>query len=94
MDPLIERHRDALRLLARRRGLQHLRVFGSMARGDAGSGSDVDLLVDLPAGVSGLALGGLAMDAQDLLGRRVDVVTERALAPSLRREILRQAVPL
>jgi predicted nucleotidyltransferase len=94
MHPLIESHRNALRDLARRRGLANLRVFGSMARGDASARSDVDLLVDLPEGVSGLALGGLAADAQDLLGRPVDVVTEDALAPRLRPAILRQALPL
>jgi predicted nucleotidyltransferase len=61
-----------------------LRVFGSMARGDADESSDVDLLVQLPEHVSGLALGGLVMDAQDLLGRRVDTLTEAALHPGMR----------
>ena len=68
-----------------------------MARGDGGDGgddSDVDLLVVLPPGRSGLALGGLLMDAQELLGRQVDVVTEAALHPALRDLVLKTAVAL
>ena len=66
-------------------------MFGSMARNDANEFSDVDLLVTLPAGRTGLALGALLMDVQDLLGRRVDVVTEAALHPAFRRRILAEA---
>ena len=64
-----------------------------MARGDvdAQERSDVDLLVSLPAGRTGLALGALLMDVQDLLGRRVDVVTEAALHPALRAQVLKEA---
>ena len=62
-----------------------------MARGDAGDASDVDLLVSLPPDRTGLALGGLLMDLQDLLQRRVEVVTERGLHPALRDRVLREA---
>ena len=64
MHPLITSHRDALRELAHRRGAISVHVFGSMARDDANEDSDVDLLVALAPGVSGLALGGLLLDAQ------------------------------
>ncbi len=94
MHPLIESHRTELLALARRRGATAVRVFGSMARGDADEASDVDLLVTLAPGVSGLALGGLLMDAQELLGRRVDVVTEGGLHAALRERVLAEAVPL
>ena len=94
MHPLIELHRQQLLNLARLHGLGNMRVFGSMARGDADDDSDVDLLVTLPAGTSGLALGGLLMDAQELLGRRVDVLTEAALHPTLRDRILSTCVVL
>lgn len=94
MHPLIERHRDALLAIARNRGVTSVRVFGSMARGDARDDSDVDLLVTLAPGESGLSLGGLLLDAQELLGRRVDLVTERGLHPALRDRILTDAVPL
>lgn len=88
MHALIESHRAEIRALARRHGFQEVRVFGSMARGDADEGSDVDLLVTLPVGKTGLALGALLMDVQDLQGRRVDVVTENCLHPALRNRVL------
>gem|GEM_PF-300967 len=91
MHSLIESHRAEIRTLADRHGFDDVRVFGSMARGDADDGSDVDLLVTLPKGQSGLALGALLMDVQDLLGRRVDVVTESSLHPALRGRILKEA---
>ena len=94
MHPLIETHRHRLIELARQRGIGNLRVFGSMARGDDDADSDVDLLVTLPPGASALALGGLLMDAQDLLGRRVDVVTEPALHPALRERVLASCIAL
>lgn len=94
MHPLIEAHREELLAIARRRGASSVRVFGSMARGDARPDSDVDLLVTLAPGVSGLALGGIVVDMQELLGRRVDVVTEAALHPELRRRVLATALAL
>jgi len=94
MDRLIEEHRDEIKHLARLRGARRVRVFGSRARGDALPESDVDILVDLEVGRSALALGGLLMDLQDLLGRKVDVVTPAALHPKIREHVLRQAVDL
>jgi len=94
MHPLIETHRAELLALARRRGVTGVRVFGSMSRGDGSAGSDVDLLVTLAPGISALALGGLLLDAQELLGRRVDVVTEASLHPALRERVTASAVPL
>ena len=94
MHPLIERHRADILSMAEAHGIENVRVFGSMARGDADDTSDVDLLVTLPKGRSGLELGGLLMDVQDLLQRRVDVVSERGLHPMLRENILKEAVPL
>jgi uncharacterized protein len=91
MDPLIESHRTALKALASRHGLRSIRVFGSMARGGATSTSDVDLLVDYQQPVSGFSLGALLMDAQDLLGRKVDVVTVNSLHPMMRERVLRES---
>jgi predicted nucleotidyltransferase len=65
-----------------------------MCRGDASDSSDVDLLVTLLPGTSALALGGLLLDAQELLGRRVDVVTEASLHPALRERVVEGAVSL
>jgi uncharacterized protein len=94
MHPLIEIHRTELLALAHRRGVTGVRVFGSMSRGDGSDNSDVDLLVTLAPGTSALALGGLLLDAQELLGRRVDVVTEASLHPALRERVMAGAVPL
>ncbi len=94
MHPLLEVHRAELLALASRRGVTTVRVFGSMSRGDEGDDSDVDLLVTLAPGTSALALGGLLLDAQELLGRKVDVVTEASLHPSLRERVVAQAVLL
>ena len=94
MHPLIESHRADLLALASRRGVTAVRVFGSMSRDDSNDSSDVDLLVSLAPGTSALALGGLLLDAQELLGRRVDVVTEASLHPALRERVLSDAVPL
>ncbi|MBX3644307.1 MAG: nucleotidyltransferase domain-containing protein [Rubrivivax sp.] len=94
MHALIETHRAELLDLARRRGVVDVRVFGSMSRGDGGDHSDVDLLVTLAPGTSALALGGLLLDAQELLGRRVDIVTEASLHPALREQVVASAVPL
>lgn len=94
MHPLIETHRSELLALARRRGVTGVRVFGSMSRADATDHSDVDLLVTLVPGTSALALGGLLLDAQELLGRRVDVVTEASVHPALRERVMASAVAL
>jgi predicted nucleotidyltransferase len=81
-------------LIERRRGVTGVREFGSMVRGGEREDSDVDLLVTLAPGTSALALGGLLLDAQELLGRRVDVVTEASLHPALRDRVLVDAVAL
>ena len=94
MHSLIETHRTELLALARRRSITDVRVFGSMSRDDSNDDSDVDLLVTLAPGTSALALGGLLLDAQELLGRRVDVVTESSLHPALRERVMASAVLL
>lgn len=90
----LRRRRRELTDLAARRGATNLRVFGSVARGDSGAGSDVDLLVDLEPGRSLLDLGGLVMDLSDVLGVEVDVVTEPGLTPRVRARVLAEAVAL
>ena len=94
MHPLIEARRAEMLALAERHGVRDVRVFGSMARGDADDVSDVDLLVSLAPDRTGLALGALPTDVQRLLNRRVEVLTEGALHPEIRDRILREAQPL
>ncbi len=87
-------HRDELLVLARRHRAIRIRVFGSVARGDERSDSDIDLLVDFTPEASLLDLVGLQQDAEALLGRRVDVVTPDGVSPFLRQRILDEARPL
>ncbi len=94
MHSLIDQHRSEILAIAARHGIRDVRVFGSMARGDADETGDVDLLVSLPPQRTGLSLGALLMDVQELLQRRVDVVTENSLHPALRERILLEAQPL
>lgn len=94
MDPLLEEKREVILRLAREHGVTRVRAFGSMARGDAGLESDIDLLVDLEQGRTLLDLGALLMDLQDLLHRKVDVLTEAALHPRIKEKVLREAIPL
>lgn len=80
--------------IAARRGASSIRVFGSVARGNADATSDVDFLVDLAPDRTLFDLGGLLMDLTDLLGTKVDVLTEASLKPRVRRRVLAEAVPL
>lgn len=86
--------RDAILALAARHGASNVRIFGSVAEGKADDVSDVDFLVDMEPGRSLLDLGGLLMDLQDLLGRKVDVVTEAGLRDRIRQSVQKQAVRL
>jgi predicted nucleotidyltransferase len=95
MPPTLEslRHRrEELAALAARHGARALRIFGSVARGDADSRSDVDFLVDFEPGRSLFDQADLLVALEDLLGVRVDVVTEAALRRRVRERVLREAV--
>ena len=74
--------------ILRRYGVSRAGVFGSHARGEAGEGSDLDMLVDLPEGSSLLDLIGLQLEVGDVLGVSVDAHTYRSLHPLLRERIL------
>ena len=91
---LLQEKRDDILQAAAERGAYNVRVFGSVARGEASSGSDLDLLVDLEPNRSLFDLGGLLADLEDLLGCRVDVVTEKGLHWYIRDRVLSEARPL
>jgi predicted nucleotidyltransferase len=91
---VLQEHREQIIELAAKHGATDIRVFGSAARGEADELSDIDFLVRMMPGRSLFDLGALLMDLQDLLGRRVDVVTERGLRPRTRERVLRDAVPV
>jgi predicted nucleotidyltransferase len=88
----LQANRDALRALAARHRLRNLRVFGSAATRADAEGSDIDLLVDVPDGVTLFDLGGFQVRAAKLLGVSVDVVTSSELPVRARERILREAV--
>jgi len=90
----IEDHRDQIQEIASRHGAHDVRVFGSLARGEGEDRSDLDLLVSLEKGRTLLDLVSLKQELEEVLGRQVDVVTERALSPTLRPVVLREAVAL
>lgn len=90
----LKRHRADVLRLAAQYGATDVRVFGSVARGEADESSDIDFLVRMSPGRSVFDIGGLLMDLQDLLGRRVDVVTERGLRPRVRERVMREAIPV
>jgi len=86
--------RDQILKLAERHGATNVRVFGSVARGEATQDSDVDLLVTMKLGRTYFDFVALWLDLQELLGRKVDVVSDKAISPYLRDEILSEARPL
>jgi predicted nucleotidyltransferase len=91
---LIQGKREEILRIAAKHGAYHVRIFGSVARGEARADSDVDLLVELSPGRSLLDHAALHIELEELLGRKVDVVTERGLKTSVRDRVLREAVPL
>lgn len=91
---LLRRARKQLLEAAQRRGIRTVRVFGSVARGDARTDSDIDLLVEFGAGRTLLDLAGFRSDAQTILGGDVDVATPEILREEFRSDVLADAVPL
>lgn len=94
VDELLRGKREEILRIAAKHGAHNVRVFGSVARGEADEKSDVDFLVEMEPGRSLLDMGGLLMDLRDLLGRDVDVTTERSLKPRIRTRVLDESVAL
>jgi uncharacterized protein len=90
----VRRHRDALIAAAAAHGVRNLRVFGSVARGEDRSDSDVDLLADLPPGLSLFGLGRVEADLEAILGTRVDLIPAADLKPGVRERVERDLVAL
>lgn len=94
VEKLLKEKREAIFQIAAKHGARNIRVFGSVARGEADDRSDIDILVEMEKGRSLLDLAGLWRELNDLLGIRVDVVTEKGLRDSIREQVLGEAVPL
>jgi uncharacterized protein len=90
----LSRVRGQILAVAARHGASNVRVFGSVARGEADAASDIDFLVDFEPGRSLLDLAALLVDLEDLLGHPVDVVTEPGLKARIRQRVLAEAVPV
>ncbi len=92
MADVIRQRRDKIVQLAKKFGAQNIRIFGSFARGDNNSESDADFLVDMEGSL--LKRIAFKQDLEDLLGRKVDVVTEKSVHWYIRERIMKEAVPL
>ncbi len=90
---LREKREEILRIAARRKA-HNVRVFGSVARGESTTNSDIDLLVDFNSDASLWDHVGLWQDLTELLGRNVDVCTEDSLREGIRAGVMRDVMPL
>ncbi len=86
--------RDEILTIAARHGVRSVSVIGSVARGEDRPDSDIDFLVATGSSVSAWFPGGLVVELQELLGRRVEVATEAGLRPGFRESVLEEAVLL
>ena len=94
VEELLKSKRQEILAIAAKHGARNLRVFGSVARGEAGPESDLDILVEMEPGRSLMDHVALMQDLEDLLQRKVDVVSERALHWYIRDQVLAEAPPL
>lgn len=93
-DLLMDKREDILSL-AEKHGASNVRVFGSVARGEAREDSDIDFLVDWDyERISDWGGAGLFEELEALLGRPVDIATEKQLRPGIRKRILKDSIPL
>ncbi len=90
----VDLHRGPLIRALRARGARNIRLFGSVARGEDGPESDIDLLVDVSPSVGLFALGRMRADAERILGSHVDIVPSNSLKPDVAKRALAEAVPL
>lgn len=90
----LQANRERILQTAAKYGAYNVRIFGSVARGEADASSDVDFLVEMEPGRSLFDLGGLLMDLQELLNCKVDVVTEKGLRERIRERVLKEAISL
>ncbi len=88
---LIQNKREDIIRLSALHGASNIRIFGSVSRGEESLESDIDFLVELEKGRSLLDISGLTLDLQQLLGRKVDVLTEKSLHWYIRDKILKEA---
>jgi uncharacterized protein len=91
---LLQTKREEILHTAAKHGARNVRVFGSVVRGEADEESDIDLLVEMEPSRSLLDHAALWLELQEVLGRKVDVVSDRGIKPRIRERVLREALPL
>jgi uncharacterized protein len=91
---ILDEKRDEILQIATAHHARNLRVFGSVARGESDHTSDVDFLVELSPGCGLLHHAAMVRELEELLGRKVDVVSDKGLRERIRDRVLREAVPL
>ena len=91
---LVHQKGDDIKRIAAAHGAHNVRVIGSVARQEAGPQSDIDLLITIGSTTSAWFPAGLILELEELLGRRVEVVTENGLHHTIRDRVLQEAVPL
>lgn len=94
LQDILQTKREEILRIAAKHGARNVRIFGSTVRGEAGPESDADFLVDVDPVHSSWFPAGLILDLEELLGQKVDVVTEDSIYWLLRRRILKEARPL
>lgn len=94
MAEVLKIKREEILHIAALHGAHNIRIFGSVARGKAGEESDVDFLVDMGPDSTPFFPGGLVADLEDLLGCKVDIVTEDGLHWYIKQRVLREAISL
>jgi predicted nucleotidyltransferase len=94
LEEILKGQRGEILAIAAKYGGRNVRIFGSIARGEADAESDVDLLVEPLPGFTLLKSSAMTRELEGLLGRKVDVVSERALRDRIRDRVIKEAVPL
>lgn len=91
---ILRAKREEILQISAKYGAYNIRIFGSVARQEADVKSDIDFLVEMEPGRSLFDLGGLLMELQEILGCKVDIVTEKGLRARIRERVLSEAIPL
>ena len=94
LEPMVKKRKDDILRISGQHGARNVRIFGSRARKDSSETSDLDILVEMQPHSTLLDLIAIKQDLEDLLGCKVDVVTESSLSPYIKDDILKGAVSL